>query len=81
MLTNWLITLGLTRDSMVWLWSRLAAVAALIASGALDIGGVSTYLGLHLPPTGQHWVTAVCVIVLWLSGKMDSSPLPGKAKS
>jgi hypothetical protein len=71
MLTNLLLDLGLTRDSLLWLWGRLAAGAALIASGLVPLDG---YVG----PGWAKAITIAAVIVLWLAGKYDASPLPGK---
>jgi hypothetical protein len=79
-LTTVVTQTGLTRDSRVWLWSRITAIAAIVASGAVDVVGLSDWLGIHLTATAAHWVTAVAVIVLWVGGKYDSSPLPGSSK-
>ena len=71
MLTNWLLALGFTRDSAVWLWGRLTSGALIIATGLVPL---DAYIGT----TGQKTLTVVAAIVLWLSGKYDTSPLPGK---
>jgi hypothetical protein len=71
MLTNWLLSLGLTRDSAMWFWSRLTSFALLVLSGAVD-------LSPYLSPAHVRSITFVCAIVLWFSGKYDSSPLPGR---
>lgn len=76
-LSNLLISYGLTRDSALWFWSRVAALAAIVASGAVDVTGLGNWLGIHMSETASHWVTASSVIVLWFSGKYDKSPLPG----
>jgi hypothetical protein len=78
-MTTVLSKLGLTRDSWVWFWAKLSAIAALVASGAIDPLGIGAYLGLTLSPVAAHWVTAVAVAVLWLGGNYDASTLPGKA--
>jgi hypothetical protein len=70
-MTQWLIDRGLTRDSAVWLWGRLAAGAALVSSGLVPL---DAYVG----PSWAKALTVAAVLVLWLSGKYDSSPLPGK---
>lgn len=70
-MTKYLIELGLTRDSLVWFWSRLVSGALLIASGLVPLDG---YVGTK----GAKVVQVVAVLVLWLGGKYDSSPLPGK---
>lgn len=80
MLSMWLMSLGLTRDSGVWLWARIVAVAAIVAAGGVDIVNVGDWLGFHVTDVWAHRVTAICVAVLWISGKYDSSPLPGGKK-
>lgn len=80
MLTNLLMSLGLTRDSGVWFWGRVVAIAALVSSGAIDLPWIGDYLGVHISETAIHWITAICVVVLWFSGKFDASPLPGAKK-
>lgn len=71
MLTNAFLSLGLTRDSLVWFWSRLVTGALLLASGVVPL---DQYIG----PRWEKALTVTCVIILWLAGKFDSSPLPGK---
>jgi hypothetical protein len=71
-ITSTLISQGFTRDSAVWFWGRLSTASLLIASGIVPL---DEYVG--------EWSKAIqigAVIILWLSGKYDSSPLPGKAK-
>lgn len=67
--------LGLTRDSLVWFWGRLV-------SGALIVMSMSGLVDLDPYLTAQHqrWLVAGAAIVLWLAGKYDSSPLPGRKK-
>ena len=71
MITNFFISIGLTRDSWVWFWSRLVTGSLLIASGLVPLGD---YIG----PKTAKGVQIAAVMILWLSGKYDSSPLPGK---
>ena len=71
MLTRWLISLGFTRDSAIWLWSRLSAGALLVISGLVPLDG-------YVSPKWQKVIIVGAAIVLWLGGKFDSSPLPGK---
>lgn len=71
MISQYLIDWGLTRDSLVWFWGRIVSGSLLIASGVLP-------LDKYLSPTWQHIIQVTAVIVLWFSGKYDSSPLPGK---
>ena len=71
-LTNSLISWGFNRDSALWFWSRLTTASLLIASGMVPL---DEYVG--------YWSKAIqagAVIILWLSGKYDSSPLPAGQK-
>jgi len=70
-LTNKLIDLGVTRDSFIWFWGRLTTGALLLASGLVPL---TDYVG----PWWAKIITVSSVVILWLSGKYDSSPLPGK---
>lgn len=70
MLTNAIISLGLTRDSLLWFWSRLVSGALLIVSGLVP-------LDAYVTPTQHKILTVSAAVVLWLGGKYDSSPLPG----
>ena len=72
-MSGWLISLGLTRDSLLWFWSRLASGALLISSGLVPL---DTYIG----PRWAKVVQVLAVLVLWFAGKYDSSPLPGGKK-
>jgi hypothetical protein len=75
MLTNWLTGLGVTRDSAVWFWGRLVSGATLVLGlGPMDL------LDPYLSEPSQKWLTMLAVLVLWLSGKFDSSPLPAGKK-
>ena len=69
-ITSVLISLGITRDSLLWFWSRLVAGSLLVASGLIPL---EDYVG-----SWSRTIQVSAVIVLWLSGKYDSSPLPGK---
>lgn len=71
MLTNWFLRLGLTRDSAIWFWGRVSSGALLVASGLVPL---DAYVG----PKWAKFITVSAVVVLWLSGKYDSSSLPGK---
>lgn len=74
-ITSTLLSLGLTRDSKLWVWGRVVSGATLLIS-LLPAGMLDDYLS----PSWKKWVTAVAVLVLWLSGKYDTSPLPGDNK-
>lgn len=72
-ITNTLLTLGVTRDSLLWFWGRLVSGALLISMGLIP-------LDQYVSPDWQKAITVGAAIVLWLSGKYDSSPLPGNKK-
>ncbi len=72
-ITDLVQSLGLTRDSAVWFWGRLTSGALLVVSGLLPLDN-------YLSDQHQHWLMAAAAIVLWLSGRYDSSPLPGARK-
>lgn len=75
MLTNLALSLGLTRDSAAWFWGRLVAGATLIlAAGPLDL------LDPYVSDNWQKTLTVLAVIIMWLAGKFDSSPLPAGRK-
>lgn len=70
-ITNKFIDWGLTRDSLVWFWGRLTMASLLFASGLYPLE----------PYVGEKWakiIQSAAVVILFLSGKYDSSPLPGK---
>lgn len=71
MLTNLLLRFNFTRDDITWFWSRLVSAAILLASGMID-------LSKYFNPTTSKVITVASVVVLWISGKYDSSSLPGK---
>lgn len=70
-ITNLVQAAGLTRDSAIWAWGRLSSGALLIVSGLVP-------LDQYVTPGHQKLLTVAAAIVLWLSGKYDTSPLPGK---
>lgn len=78
-LTNIFSNYGLTHDSAVWVWGKALSVAALIASGALDLTYWGTYLGLHLSTTEIHWAQVAAVAALYISGQYSGSPLTSSA--
>jgi hypothetical protein len=75
MITNLFLSLGLTRDSLVWFWSRLVSGAAIVLS--IVVSG-SHILDPYVPPSAMKVLAILAVLVLWLAGKFDSSPLPGQ---
>lgn len=69
-MTSFLISMGITRDSFIWFWSRLTMGAILITTGFVPLD----------PYVGYKWANFIhilSVVILWLAGKYDSSPLPG----
>jgi hypothetical protein len=77
-LTRIFLSLGLTRDSMVWFWGKIVAISALIASGMLDLNYWLSYVGLHPTVYEIRWVQVISVIILYFSGQYSNSLLPGK---
>lgn len=80
MLTNLLMALGLTRDSKVWLWSRVIAIAYLVAAPGTDLIGIAGWVGIPLSPVWAHRLVALAIVTLWFAGNYDASKLPGKPK-
>lgn len=78
-LTSLFLSLGFTRDSATFWWGKVVSVAALITSGLFDphIAGMFDPAVLGIGPSTLHWIQFVSVIVLYLSGQMSSSHLPG----
>lgn len=73
-MTKLLLSLGLTRDSLIWFWSRLVSGALILLAGGTPL--LSPYLS-------SRWirvVTVAAVVILWFAGKYDTSPLPSKAE-
>lgn len=66
-----LIQFGITRDSLVLLWSRIVSVALIVAGGTLP-------LDRYLSPAWVHGLMTAAFVVLVLSGHYGTSPLPGK---
>lgn len=72
---EWLHRHGVTRDSLGWLWLKVAAAAGLVINGTIN----PATLGLS---EGQsRAVMAACAVIAYLSGQMSTSPLPGKRPS
>lgn len=91
MLTNLFISLGWSRDDAKWLWGRIVgASAALLMFAAMPASAFAALLPpaastliQHLVTAHPNWTGAVelaAITVLWLSGRYDSSTLPGKVK-
>jgi hypothetical protein len=76
-ITTLFLKLGLTRDSRLWLWSRVLAVATLVATGTVQISDLGDYVGLNISDIWANRIAVAAVAVLWLAGKYDTSALPG----
>ena len=72
-ITNLILTLGLTRDSALWFWGRLSSGALLVVSGLVP-------LDAYVSPGWHKVITVGAAVVLWLSGRYDTSPLPGEKR-
>lgn len=70
-MTGFLVSLGLTRNSLIWFWGRVVSGALLVVAGGTSL--LAPYLSAHETKA----VTIAAVVILWFSGKYDSSPLPG----
>jgi hypothetical protein len=71
--TNKLIDWDFTRDSALWVWGRLTTGASIIVMSGEFIP-IETYIG----PSWRKVLVVSSVIIMWLAGKYDSSPLPPK---
>lgn len=69
---------GVTRDDEKLWWSQIVALAGLIVSGTLDVTSLGHYLGIAVSLTLLHRILAGCTAILWLSGRLSTSPLFGK---
>ena len=69
-------SLGWSRDDAKWLWGQVCSVALLLLSGVFDISYWATYIGVTISDIAIHRILIIAVVVLWVSGKMDSSHLP-----
>lgn len=78
MLTNLFLSFGINRDHVAFLWGKILSIALLINSGVFDLSAQAAYLGIHLTPTGAHWIQALAVVALYISGQFSTSNLPGK---
>jgi hypothetical protein len=78
MIANVFLSLGLNRDHAAFVWGKILSIALLINSGVFDLSAQAAYLGIHLSPTGAHWIQALAVIALYISGQYSTSSLPGK---
>lgn len=77
-LAAFLTRYGVTRDDQKLFWSQLVALAGLIVSGTLDVTSLGHYLGIAVSLTLLHRILAGCTAILWLSGRLSTSPLFGK---
>jgi hypothetical protein len=72
-MNSFLVSLGLTRDSLLFVWGQLLSGSALIAAGFVPL---SDWVG----PKWAHVLTIAAITILWFSGKYNTSPLPGAKK-
>jgi len=73
-MTTFLARLGLTRDSALFLWTKIAGLAAMVVAGVID----PAQLGLS--DKQKHIVMVVCGAIAYLAGQLSTSALPGKVK-
>lgn len=65
-----LISMGITRDSWLWFWSKLVSGAGLLVTGFVPLDNYFT-------PPEIKVITVICVVILFLSGQYSTSSLPG----
>ena len=64
--------LGWTRDDVKLVWGQVISGALLVTSGVID-------LSAYVTPAHLHLIQTAAIAVLYLSGKMGNSGLPGAA--
>lgn len=69
-----LITLGLTRDSLLLAWSKWVSICVLVMTGLLP-------LDTYFTPKTIWWIRAIAFVTTIFAGHYDSSPLPGKKQN
>lgn len=72
---DWLHRQGITRDSALWLWTKVVALAGLVVTGTLDLSA----LGLN--DKQRHAVTVACGVIAYVAGQMSTSALKGERPS
>lgn len=72
-MTNILTRWGLTRDSLILVWTKVASLAGLVVTGVLD----PSVLGLS--EKQKHTLMVVCGAIAYVSGQLSTSSLPGKS--
>jgi hypothetical protein len=70
-MTKILTALGLTRDSALFLWTKIAGVSGLVVTGVIDPRE------LGLTDKQAHVLMIACGAVAYLSGQLSTSSLPG----
>lgn len=63
----------LTRDSWLFFWGKIAGIAGLVVSGAINPAS------LGLTDKQQHVVMGICAAIMAMSAQFASSGLPSKA--
>jgi hypothetical protein len=81
MITNTLLALGVTRDSLLLLWGRWLSLLTLVANQAFDLHTVFASIGVPIGTVGINRIMLVVVAILWLSGRYSESPLPGSSSA
>jgi hypothetical protein len=71
-MTNVLTRMGLTRDSALFLWTKVASLSGLVVTGVLD----PSMLGLT--DRQKHTLMVVCGAIAYVSGQLSTSQLPAK---
>lgn len=80
-MTKFLVSLGLTRDSLALLAGKIISLCSLIVFGGLldPHVGLIDPTAIGLSAKAVHIIQAVSILVLYLSGQLSTSSLPGKA--
>jgi hypothetical protein len=69
-----------TRDSALWAIAALVSLAAMLATFTVGDPTNPMSLGYYgIPDTWAPYIRLVSLVGGWFSGKMATSPLPGKA--
>ena len=62
--------LGWTRDDVKLVWGQVISGALLVTSGVID-------LSAYVTPAHLHLIQTLAIAILYLSGKIGNSGLPG----
>ncbi len=78
-IANLMIRLGWSRDDLKWPLAQLVTVAGLITSNVINVPYWFGYLGIPISELNVHRLMVAAIIILWVAGKYNSSPLPSGA--